>query len=136
MYKKLLSSLLVIALLNLVGCYSAREVTLNEVLANDEISEITINTKDSLNLLFEKPDFALINDTLKGKASVISSHSQASEKFDWNIPLSDIVKFEIAEFDGVKTLIFTGATILVVIGIFLFILAATGGIMSDFELKL
>ena len=99
MYNKLLSSLLVIALLNLIGCYSAREVTLNEVLTNDEISEITIKTKDSLSLSFEENDFYFSNDTLKGK----SSHSQIGEKFERAIPLSDIIKFESIEFDGAKT---------------------------------
>jgi hypothetical protein len=51
-------------LLNLIGCYSAREVTLNEILTNDEISEITIKTKDSLSLSFEENDFYFSNDTL------------------------------------------------------------------------
>ena len=112
MYNKLLSSLLVIALLNLIGCYSAREVTLNEVLTNDEISEITIKTKDSLRLSFEENDFYFSNDTLKGK----SSHSQIGEKFERAIPLSDIIKFESIEFDGAKTAV-TTAILLSIVGI-------------------
>jgi len=103
MYNKLFSSLLVIALLNLIGCYSGREVTLNEVLTNDEISEITIKTKDSLKLSFEKNDFYFSNDTLKGKARTVSSHSQMGEKLERAIPLSDIISFESTEFDGAKT---------------------------------
>jgi hypothetical protein len=115
MYNKLLSSLLVIALLNLIGCYSAREVTLNEILTNDEISEITIKTKDSLRLSFEENDFYFSNDTLKGK----SSHSQIGEKFERAIPLSDIIKFESIEFDGAKT--FTTTVILLsIVGLFVF----------------
>ena len=111
MYNKLLSSLLVIALLNLIGCYSAREVTLHEVLTNDEISEITIKTKDSLRLSFEENDFYFSNDTLKGK----SSHSQIGEKFERAIPLSDIIKFESIEFDGAKTAV-TTAILLMTVG--------------------
>ena len=115
MYNKLLSSLLVIALLNLIGCYSAREVTLNEVLTNDEISEITIKTKDSLRLSFEENDFYFSNDTLKGK----SSHSQIGEKFERAIPLSDIIRFESIEFDGAKTAT-TTVILLSIVGLFVF----------------
>ncbi len=135
MYKKLLSSLLVIALLNLVGCYSEKEVTINNVLTNNGISDITVNTKDSLNLLFEKPEFFFDNDTLIGKASVISTHTQSTKKYDWKIPLSEIVKIEIDEFDGTKTLIFGGVALLVLFGILFFLTAASGGIMSDWEMK-
>ena len=116
MYNKLLSSLLVIALLNLIGCYSAREVTLNEVLTNDEISEITIKTKDSLRLSFEENDFYFSNDTLKGK----SSHSQIGEKFERAIPLSDIIRFESIEFDGAKTAT-TTVILITVVGLIVFI---------------
>lgn len=116
MYNKLLSSLIVIALLNLIGCYSSREVTLNEVLTNDEISEIKIKTKDSLSLSFEENDFYIINDTLKGK----SSHPQIGEKFERAIPLSDIISFESIEFDGSKTAT-TTVILITVVGLIVFI---------------
>jgi hypothetical protein len=117
MYNKLLSSLLVIAFLNLIGCYSSREVTLNEILTNDEISEITITTKDSLRLSFEENDFYFSSDTLKGK----SSHSRTSEKTERAIPLSDITSFESIEFDGAKTFGTTAILLTVVGGIVLII---------------
>jgi hypothetical protein len=109
MHKKLISGLLIVALINIVGCYSGREVTLNEVLTNDEISEITIKIK-SLRLSFEKNDFYFSNDTLKGKARTVPS--QSGEKLEWAIPLSDIIWFESIEFDGAKTF---GTTMIIVI---------------------
>ena len=115
MYKKIICTMLVLTLLSQVGCYSAKVVTLEEVITNPEITELTVSTRDSLRLIFEKPDFYIVNDTLKGKANVISSHSQLSETFDWNIPLSDIIMFETSEYDGTKTWIFIGATVLVIV---------------------
>ena len=120
MHKKLISSVLIVALINIVGCYSGREVTLNEVLTNDEISEITIKTKDSLRLSFEKNDFYFSNDTLKGKARTVSSHSQVGEKLERAIPLSDIIRFESIEFDGYKTAT-TTAILLITVGFVWFI---------------
>jgi len=135
MYKKIICTILVLALLSQVGCYSAKIVTLEEVIKNPEITELTVSTRDSLRLIFEKPDFSIVNDTLKGKASVIGPHVQLSETFDWNIPLSDIAMYETDEFDGIKTLIFTGATILGVVILFMLFILASGGIMSDLEMK-
>lgn len=135
MYKKIMCTLLTFALLIQVGCYSARKVTLEEVMTNVEITEIIINTSDSLKLLFEKPHFSAVNDTLKGEASVVGPYAQISESFEWNIPLSDITTIETNEFDGIKTLIFTGATIISIVVLFLFITLASGGIMSDWEMK-
>jgi len=118
MHKKLISSVLIVALINIVGCYSGREVTLNEVLTNDEISEITIKTK-SLRLSFEKNDFYFSNDTLKGKARTVPS--QSGEKLEWAIPLSNIIWFESIEFDVIKTFEAT-LILLAIVGFFAFII--------------
>jgi hypothetical protein len=123
MHKKLISSVLIVALINIVGCYSGREVTLNEVLANDKISEITIKTKDSLILSFEKNDFYFSNDTLKGK----SYHSRIGKKIERAIPLSDIIRFESIEFDYAKTYATTMIIVIIVASIGFFILFSEHG---------
>ena len=134
MYKKLISSVLVVALLNLVGCYSMSELTKEEVITDKEYDDLTVITKDSLKYKFEKPDFYIVNDTLKGIAGIIDQDTRIREHFDANIPLSDIIMFETSKYDGTKTLIVIGATVLVVVGIF-FIVLAEGDWMSDPGLK-
>jgi len=134
MYKKIICTILVLALLSQVGCYSMSEVTKEEVITNTEYDDLTVITKDSLKYKFEKPGFYIVNDTLKGNAGIIDQDTWIREHFDANIPLSDIIMFETSEYDGTKTWIFIGATVLVIVGIFLLIVA-TGDIGSGIEMK-
>lgn len=131
MSKKIISSILILSLLSQLGCYSTREVTLKEIVSDSDIEEITVMTKDSLDVIFVKPDFSIINDTLKGQGSVISQYFQKSKPLVWNIPLKDIIRLELSEFDGIKTLIFIGATILGVVVLFCLLMLASGGIDID-----
>ena len=128
MYKKIISSILILSLLIQFGCYSVRELTLEEVRTNIEINELTIIKRDSLSIIFEKPEFVVLNDTIKGKGRIIGKHAQLSDLYDYNISLSDIVTFETSEFDPAKTLIYTGITIVIIVGLFFLVLAAEGGI--------
>ena len=110
MYKQYISSILIIALLFQFGCYSGRIVTAEEVRKNNKIDELTVMKRDSSQIYFEKPQFSVVNDTLKGQGRLIRLHSMVSYSNNYNIPISDIVSFETSEFDPGKTLIFAGLT--------------------------
>ena len=121
MYKQYVSSILIIALLLQFGCYSGRIVTAEEVRTNNNIDELTVMKRDSLQIYFEKPQFSVVNDTLKGQGRLIRLQSLVSYSNDYNIPISDIVSFETSEFNLGKTLIVTGLTL----GVIFLILIAT-----------
>ena len=131
MHKQYISSILIIAMLLQFGCYSGRVVTVDEIISNNDIDELTVMKRDSSKVYFEKPEFTVINDTLKGQGRYISSHSQLSSFNDFDIPLSDIVAYETSEFDGVKTTIFIAGTILGVVLLFLLLFWAQGGVQID-----
>ena len=128
MYKKLISCVLILSLFIQFGCYSVRELTIEEVRKNIEINDLTIMKRDSLNLLFEKPEYTVFNDTIKGEGRIISKYYQLSDLHNYNIPFSDIATFETSEFDPTKTLIYSGITIVIIVGLFFLILATEGGI--------
>ena len=128
MHKQYISSILIIAMLLQFGCYSGRVVTVDEIISNNDIDELTVMKRDSSKVYFEKSEFTVINDTLKGQGRYISSHSQLSSFNDFDIPLSDIVAYETSEFDGVKTTIFIAGTILGVGVLFCLFILASGGI--------
>jgi len=72
MYKKFISSILVIALLNLLGCYSSDLVTVteyNHIKEEDKPNNIIVKTKDSQVYHFSDSNFYIKNDTLHGKVS-------------------------------------------------------------------
>ena len=136
MHKKIICNILILSLLSQFGCYSAREITVDEVLTNDKITKLTIMTKDSVRLIFEKSDFLVTNDTIKGVAKFIGQYSQFSAPVEREIPLSNIILLEVSEFDGTKTLIYIGAIIAGIVVLFMLFILASGGIHTGPVLRL
>jgi len=74
MSKKLISSILVVALMNLLGCYSSELVTAAEYKQVEEKdgkpNEIYVKTKDYQGYHFSESNFYIDSDTLYGKVMV------------------------------------------------------------------
>jgi len=109
MYKKLISSILVVALLNLVGCYSFQSVTVPEYKQVEEKegkpNEIYVLTKDVEKYHFLKYDFYIANDILYGKGKLLLGDRE--ELIDKKIALSEITLIEVEKFDLGDTLLWT-----------------------------
>ncbi len=104
MYKKLISSILVVALLNLLGCYSSELVNVTEYKQieeedkSDDIRVITIYSEYYLS------DFYIENDTLYAKGKEILYNKE--KPFDGKIALSDIESIQFEYLNGVTTALF------------------------------
>ena len=98
MYKKLIASVLVVALLNLVGCYSFAPVTVPEYQQVEEKEgkpdEIRVITKDSQEYHFT--DFYIKNDTLYGKG--ISLLSFGELPYEGKFALGEIESIQLEDF--------------------------------------
>jgi hypothetical protein len=73
-HKKLISSIVVVALLNLVWCYYFKVVTVPEykqVEEKDKPDEIYLTKLNSARYHFMKNDYFIENDTLYGKGYLI-----------------------------------------------------------------
>jgi len=106
MYKKLISSILVVALLNLLGCFSFETVTVETVTVAeykqieeiDKPDEIRVITKDSEEYHFSESNFYVENDTLYGKEILLSGDKE--ELLDRKIALSDIESIELESINA------------------------------------
>jgi len=99
MYKKLISSILVVALLNLVGCYSFKSVTVPEysqIEEEDKPNEIKVKTKDSQQYHFSDSNFYIENDTLYGKGILFLSEEELP--FEGKIAFGEIESIQLEEF--------------------------------------
>jgi hypothetical protein len=110
--KKYLIGILVIALLNFIGCYSSEVVNKEDFqdgkLQIDFSEELYLTTKDSTNYHFLPANFQIVNDTLYGSGAIEASSSIAP--FKGAIALDEIINFEQSKPD-------TGATIGLIAGI-------------------
>jgi hypothetical protein len=100
MYKKLISSILVIALLNLVGCYSFQSVTVPEYKQVEEDDgkpeEIYVKTIDSQEYHFSNSDFYIENDTLYGKEILFLSEEDLP--FEGKFAFGEIESIQLEDF--------------------------------------
>ena len=124
MYKKLISSILVVALLNLLGCYSSELINVteyNQIEEEDKPDEIRVITKDSKEYHFSEMNFYVENDTLYGKEILLLG--ERKHILDRKIALSDIESIQFEYLNGVTTtlLVLGIAAILFIVFIYMLI---------------
>jgi len=116
MFKKLISSILVVAFLNLLGCASIQSFTVSEYKEiknkDDKPDEINVITKDGQEYQFTKPITIFERDTLHVNG-ILQNYSE--QRVDRKFALSDIESIQ-----PTNTII-SGTT-------FLLVLAICGGI--------
>ena len=106
MNKKLISSVLIIALLNLVGCYSLQSVTVpkyKEIEKNEgKPEEIFVKTIYGQEYYFTDSNFYIENDSLYGKGILLTG--EESLPFEGKIALKRIDSLKMELFDQSKTI--------------------------------
>ena len=102
MYKKLISSILVCALLTqIVGCYSYQEITKEEFVQTEEYSDLRVRTKDQNWYEFYENDYTVKEDSIYGSGrNIFKPGSKFDEDFTGSISLKDIESFK---FDRLNT---------------------------------
>jgi len=115
MYKKLISSILVVALLNLVGCYSNVVVNPNQfkkyVKAGDNPSEIIVRLSNHKEYLFAIGRYIIKEDSLYCKGAELVNDNY--RPFEGSIPISQIQSIEYEKKDAGKTTKFVVGAVLV-----------------------
>jgi hypothetical protein len=109
---KLISLTLIISLINLLGCYSSKEVTFRQYkkIEEDKGKPETIYVLKGSNeeFHFAKASYIIENDTLYGRGVKVIDSKE--EPFDGKIPVGDITSVKLTEFDA-------GTTVLVILGV-------------------
>lgn len=124
MNKKLILSILSISLLNLFGCYSVNQITIEEMNSIDDIEDVYITTKDSINYSFEKyssinrmlndpkkyyfENWQVNDDTLTVSGYSLKATSTITQKLlnkdNLIIPFDKISNVSENQFDSYKTI--------------------------------
>ncbi len=103
MYKKLISSILVVTLLGQVGCYTATEVTVDYIIEDEERDHIYLTTTDSLRYKFDEPNYKIVDDTLHGEGVMLTIEDDEIS-FLGSIPIKDIQTIVIDKFNWINTI--------------------------------
>ena|SRR3989337_718161 len=112
MLKKSFICLLILSILNLIGCYSSEVVSKKDFDAGqaqiDFSAELNLTTKDYDRYTFPPGFYHIENDTLHGEGRIITSGKNSP--FNGKLAMNDIISFEQNQFDA-------GSTIGLVLGI-------------------
>ena len=97
MYKKIISTILIIALINLLGCYSFKSITVPEykqIEEEDQPVEIYVKAENSNEYHFSETNFYIENDTLYEKVNT------RELSIGGKIPFSEIASIQFEDFDS------------------------------------
>lgn len=122
MGKKLFISFIVLAFLNLVGCYSVSEVSKEEFIATHN-RDAYLLTQNLEKYHFKAGNYVIQNDTLKGTGEK-EILWVGEVPFKGIIPLNTVNSFQTEYLDGLKT---TGAVVgtIATVGLLLAVIYST-----------
>ena len=118
-YKKLISNLLVVALLTqIVGCYSYQEITKEEFTQAEKYTDLQLRTKSQSIYKFDEGSYTVMEDSIYGSGIKKLKHSNKRfEDYTGSVYLEDIESFEFDKFDTVITVLAIAAGVGVIVSI-------------------
>ena len=107
-YKKLISSLFVVALLTqIVGCYSYQEITKEEFVQTEEYSDLRVRTTDHNWYEFYENNYTVKEDSIYGSGrKIFKLGNKFGEDYTRSISLEEIESFKFDKFELMGTVIF------------------------------
>ncbi|MBT8379166.1 MAG: hypothetical protein KJN64_08040 [Ignavibacteria bacterium] len=104
MIKKSFIGFMVLAILNLIGCYSFQSVSpesFNESISMDGSASIELVTKDYFEYRFDRFSYKVKNDTITGNGYVLQLNDEVP--FTGKIAFEDIINLNVEKLDGVAS---------------------------------
>lgn len=106
MYKKFTLSIVIVGLLNLVGCYSNQIITKNELVQEKDYSVLKVTTTNRNRYEFIKGGYTVTEDSIYGSGKLkFSKGKRISEDFEGSIHFKDVSSIEANVFDTMITVL-------------------------------
>jgi hypothetical protein len=116
--KKIISSILVVSLLDLFGCYSSQVVTKDEFIQNEHNRDIVVVTINKNQYEFDSEKYKVTMDSIIGSGRLTLQNGLETDKpFSGSIFLNDIVSIQAGKINWTVTLV----SVALIVGIILFI---------------
>jgi hypothetical protein len=106
MYKKLISSLLIVALLNLVGCYTPQMITKEEFQQASEYPDLEVQFQNEIVYQFDEGDYIVQSDSIYGTGHKIfkGGRKPVYNDFEGSISIDEAEELRIDKFDVFTTI--------------------------------
>lgn len=124
--KKIIVWFLLLAFMNLTGCYS-HQLQAPASYKFDEKKEITVITKDTM-YNFKGNQYILVNDTLIGTTKYTGINSETLQPQDVKVPVEEMHLVEVTKPEGLKTMgVFFGVLALLIVIVYIAASSSAGG---------
>lgn len=105
--RRLVPRMAISSLVLLIGCYSPRLITKDELKAKAKQVDITVLTRDSVEYRFLEGNYGIRSDTLLGYG-VRRQNTSSDIVLDASLALVDVASIEIKEINLTRTLLLCG----------------------------
>jgi hypothetical protein len=106
MSNKLISSFLVVTLLNLLGCYSYQTITKDELGQAEKYTDLQVITKNKYTYEFDEGNYTFSKDSIYGSGKLkLKSGKRANEDYNGSIYFEEVEKLKMDGFDIVTTIL-------------------------------
>ena len=107
MYKKLISSILVVALLHLVGCSTPKMITKEEFQQASEYPDLEVQFPHDTVYQFDEGDYVVQSDSVYGKGKVKSKVGRrvVYNDYEGSISIEEAEEIRIDKFDVLTTIV-------------------------------
>ena len=106
MYKELISTFLVVTLLNLLGCYSYQTITKDELSQAEEYTDLQVIMKNQYTYELDEGNYTFSQDSIYGSGKLkIKNGKRVNEDYNGSIYFEEIEKLKMDGFDIVTTIL-------------------------------
>ena len=107
MYKKKITSLLAVVLLNLVGCYTPQMITKEEFQKGPEYPDLEVHFPYDSVYQFDEGDYIVTADSVYGKGTIKSKLGRkvVYEDYEGGVSIAGAEKIRIDKFDALAIVI-------------------------------
>jgi hypothetical protein len=126
--KKSTSTFLILSLLNLLGCYSMKEISRNELIQKYEEGDIRVITTNNKTYEFNKTSYVILPDSISGTGVIRTGYKdRLKSEFKGSIAFEDVNSIEMDHFDFVvSSIIFIS-----IVGIMIYLSSANNPLSID-----
>jgi len=114
--KKFIITVTILALFNLLGCYSYQTISREEISQSEENSDLQIITKNKYVYEFDEGNYTISEDSIYGSGNLkLIMGKKVYQKYEGSISFDDIEKLRMDKLDVVSTILVFAVPVAVIV---------------------
>ena len=114
--KKSIIIVTILALLNLLGCYSYQTISKDEIIQAEECDDLQVITKNKYVYEFDKGNYTINEDSIFGSGNLkLIMGKKTYQDYEGSISFEDVEKLRVDKFDMVTTILVVAVPVAIIV---------------------